>query len=99
MRAELMQLIQLQSHPGYKQLESIWMEKVSEIEEKRDSVASRNGQYSQDSWKYQAGIEKGFKMAMLTLKFALIEMEQEHENETAEGKYNAIVQNLKGEQS
>lgn len=97
MNREILLLDQLQNHAGYKHLEDLWRERISEIQEKRDTIASKNGQYAQESWKYWAGMEKGFKEAVTLLHVTLAEMESIAENQQADDRMATIAQELKGE--
>lgn len=74
MRAEFEVFTELQHSDGYKRLMLLWMEDLTEIETKRDTAASK-GQES--AWRYQAGIEKGYKRAMMKLNEVLIKMDED----------------------
>jgi hypothetical protein len=59
---------------GYQLLENEWLHQISEIEKKRDLAASRG---TESAWRYHAGKEAGFKLAMTTLDRALTRIEDE----------------------
>jgi hypothetical protein len=68
----------LAKSPAYAKLMQLWILDVTEIEAKRDSVAQKTN--SELSWKYHAGLEKGFKKAMMRLSEELASMEEEGGN-------------------
>jgi hypothetical protein len=86
MKGEYIPLKQLSMHDGWKFLEQLWIYQVSEIEKTRDKCASKSSLKAESDWRYSAGMEKGFKLAMTALHRALAEMEKEMENEKDEEK-------------
>jgi hypothetical protein len=85
---------QVQDHAGYKYLEDLWRARLAEVQEKRDKAAQRG---SETAWRYWAGVEKGFQLAVTLLPLTLAEMDSEIDNEQAEDRFAAIAQELKGE--
>lgn len=90
MKREYHALKELESVEGYKVLQELWMYQVSKIEEARDRAASR-GQES--AWRYSAGKEAGFKLAMTALARGLLDMEQK-ENDPQEQSGADIAEKL-----
>lgn len=69
----------LPNHAGYKILENEWLYQVGKIEEARDKAAKRSGE---SAWRYWAGQEAGFKLAVTTLARTLSRMEAEAEEQS-----------------
>lgn len=84
-------LNQLMSHPGWKVLEELWLEEVTSIEDGRDKAAKRG---SETAWRYWAGMEKGFKSAIIQPKIILARMEMDEDNSRAENKVADLIQEL-----
>lgn len=74
MKEDMTVLLKLEESVGYKKLMVLWMQDLTEIEGKRDNAASK-GQES--AWRYWAGVEKGFKRAMMRLNQEISVMEEE----------------------
>lgn len=74
MNSDFQLLNSLKNHAGYKRLQELWLEEISDIEAHRDSAASR-GQES--AWRYQAGQEKGAKRIAMRLEVELAKLEDE----------------------
>lgn len=64
----------LRRNEAYKKLTQLWLEDVSAIETKRDVAASKCNELS---WRYYAGLEKGYKQAILRLEVELARLEEE----------------------
>lgn len=73
-RATFAMLQTLSKSPAFAKLVELWVVDVTKIEASRDGAASR-GQES--SWRYWAGLEKGYKRAMMRLQEELSRMEEE----------------------
>lgn len=71
---DVQRYIALRGHHGYKDLQLLWMQDISDIEAKRDAAASR-GQES--AWRYWAGLEKGYKKAVMRLELEIESMNDE----------------------
>lgn len=84
------------AHEGWAVLEALWLLQISEIEQARDKCASKATTKAESDWRYMAGQEKGFKLAMMKAKMALAEMELANENETAESRYDKLLEEIKG---
>ena len=68
------QLLQtLKNNQAYRELQNLWIEDVSDIEIKRDAVASKK---NEDYWRYYAGLEKGYKKAIIRLDIELAKLEE-----------------------
>lgn len=77
MKAEYIALKTIEGSSGWKVLNDLWLYQISKIEEGRDKAAARG---SETAWRYWAGQEKGFKLAMTALARALLEMESKDED-------------------
>ena len=73
--ADYFNLKALKSSAGYQLLEALWIHQVTEIEDTRDKAAKKAT--GESDWRYWAGQEKGFKLAMTALQRAMMQMEQE----------------------
>ena len=82
----------LENTEGYKALQQLWIHQVSKIEEARDRSASRA---ADGTWRYFAGQEKGFKLAMTALVRALVDMERTDENVREENPIEKMLDELK----
>ena len=87
-------LAALETHAGYKILEQLWLQDISEIEEKRDQAARRG---NESAWRYWAGVEKGAKQLMVKLKVTLAEWELESTEEDDQERLLKMAKELKGE--
>jgi hypothetical protein len=89
-------MIGLSESPAYKKLVEMWMQDVAVIEEKRDKCAARS---NESSWRYHAGLEKGFKMCMMRLQAELTEIESESGEimEEPSAKIEKLLSEARGE--
>ena len=89
-------LLSLKDHLGYKELQLCWIKDITEIEGRRDSAASR-GQES--AWRYQAGIEKGYKKAVMKLEEEIMRLTEEEGNALRgpSDEINELMENARGE--
>ena len=87
-------LAALQTHAGYKILEQLWLQDITEIEEKRDTAAKR-GQES--AWRYWAGMEKGAKLIMMKAQATLLAWDLESDEEDDQERLMKLAKDLKGE--
>lgn len=95
MNTDFAVLARLKNDHGYKLLEALWIHQVSEVEKSRDSAAKRG---TESAWRYHAGREAGFKLAMTALERALLAMEKEGLAEEPTGyDVNQLLEELKGE--
>lgn len=78
MKAEYVALRQMEQSSGWKVLNDLWIYQISKIEEGRDKAAAKG---SETAWRYWAGQEKGFKLAMTALARAIVEMESKDGDE------------------
>lgn len=92
MKQEYHALKFMEKSDGYKILQELWILQVSKIEEARDRAASR-GQES--AWRYQAGQEKGFKLAMTALVRALADMERSEEGLDEDNAAEKLLEEIK----
>lgn len=87
-------LAALETHAGYKLLEQLWLEDISEIEEKRDQAAKRG---NESAWRYWAGMEKGAKQLMVKLKVTLALWDSESDEESDSERLTRMAKELKGD--
>lgn len=72
-RIDFQVLVGLRKSEAYKKLMMLWMQDVSAIELKRDGAAGRN---QESAWRYYAGMEKGYKDAILKLDVEIARLEE-----------------------
>lgn len=94
MKSDYIALKSLEQHNGFKVLQALWIHQLTKIEEARDSAAKRG---NETAWRYWAGQEKGFKLAVTHLQVALKEMEDSGDNEKDEGNFETLMAELRGE--
>lgn len=92
MNSDYLALKHLLTQPSFRLLEALWLHQVGKIEEARDKAALRG---SETAWRYYAGQEKGFKLAMTAVQRALAQMESEDQSIDEDTKYEAMLENLK----
>jgi hypothetical protein len=93
MNNDYIELTSLRDDPRYKRLQGLWMQRVTEIEAKRDSAAGRG---AESAWRYFAGQEKGYKAAMMEIDLAVLQLETENENVKGETSYDALLDEIRG---
>lgn len=74
MSRDFQRLLSLKDHAGYKELQDLWVQEISNIEAKRDSAARRS---NESAWRYWAGQEYGYKQAVLRLELELAKIEED----------------------
>lgn len=94
MRDEYLRLKTLLESPGYKDLEALWFLEVATMEQGRSRAAAR-GQES--AWRFFAGKEEGYKLAMTRVARALLAMEGEDDGLESEAKFDEIMSHIRGE--
>lgn len=94
MKAEYIALKKLEDTDGYKILHELWMMEVAKIETARDRAAARG---AESHWRYHAGLEKGFKMAMTQVARAIAQMEQENYELAVDNKVDTLLAEIRGE--
>lgn len=92
MNEDYLDLKRLENVIGYKKLQALWLHQVSDIEKARDKAAKRG---SETAWRYWAGQEAGFKLAMTALDRAIQEIEKNEENLDGEEHMNRVLDELK----
>jgi hypothetical protein len=91
MKGEYVSLKNLLKHPGWDILGQLWMLQVTDIEKARDKAAK----YGHESaWRYWAGQEKGFKLAMTAVQRAITEMEAEDDNLRDQKEGERIIEEI-----
>lgn len=92
MNQDYIDLKSLEKLTGYQKLEALWILQVSKIEEKRDSAGSKS---QESAWRYWAGMEKGFKLAMTARQRAIADMEQKENDLREESVADKILEEMK----
>lgn len=93
MKREYELLSSLLNHEGYKLLEALWRDQGVRIQKARDRAASRS---QESAWRYYAGQEMGFSLAVTQLQRALAEMEMKDEKLSAESEADKILRTVIG---
>lgn len=94
MKSDYVALKSLDQNHGYKLLQALWIHELTKIEEARDSAARRG---SETAWRYWAGQEKGFKLAVMQLARSLAHMESESDDLEGDGKFETLMSELRGD--
>lgn len=92
-RSEYLALVRLRENPDYQVLQGKWLFLISEIEKARDAAASRP---SEGNWKYYAGQEKGAKRIVMALELAIKDLETQDQDLVDEGKYDDLLNEIRG---
>jgi hypothetical protein len=92
MNQDYFDLKALEKSAGYQKLQALMIHQVSEIEKARDKAASKG---SESAWRYWAGVEKGFKLAMTALPRALAEIEQKDDDLREETSIDKMLEEMK----
>jgi hypothetical protein len=96
-KTDYFDLKMLQGLLGYKKLQALWAHEYAQVMIGMQKAASKG---SESNWRYQAGILKGFDLAIGQLDRAVIQMEKEGEgaDPAVDGKTGAeILKELRGE--
>ena len=94
MNGDIIALRELLNSDGYKILQGIWLQHTIEIEEARDRCAGRG---HESAWRYWAGQEKGFKMAMMTLQKTIDDFEKENKPDEGQTYIEELLKSVRGE--
>lgn len=97
MNTDYFDLKQLQQHAGYAKLQALWAHEYAVLMTGLQKAAAK-GQES--AWRYYAGQLKGADMMVGLLDRALLQMEQQGENEISERDSKSaaeIIAELRGE--
>lgn len=95
MRGEYAALKGLQSHPGYKILQALWLHEHAKIVESMRKAARKN---QESSWRFYAGQQEGFDLAVTHLDRALTDMERQEENVQEQKTADQLLREIKGDQ-
>lgn len=96
MNTDYFDLKTLQGMPGYQKLQALWAHQYSLVMIGLQKAAAKGG--NESYWRYQAGILKGFDLAIGQLERSMAQMEKEgiaDEEETRSG--TDILKELRGE--
>lgn len=97
MNTDYMDLKMLQGLRGYQKLQALWAHEGARIMASLQNAASK-GQES--SWRYYAGIAKGFDLAITHLERALIQMEKEGDIDSpATRTVDELLKDIRGEKA
>lgn len=94
MNNEYTLLTGLENMPGYQLLQQLWQHQVLKIQQERDKAAKRG---SETAWRYWAGQEAGFALAVTCLPRAIKQMEDENENIQSESHIDSLLNEIRGE--
>lgn len=83
----------LRDNPAYRDLENEWLAQVTKIEEARSKAAKTGGE---SAWRFHAGREEGFKLAMTALLRAIQKIESELE-ETPQNIVDKLMEEVRNE--
>lgn len=93
--ADYFDLKTVQGTRGYQKLQALWAHEYSEVMKGIQKTAARN---NESHWRYQAGILKGFDLAIGQLDRALLQMEKDGEVPNPEEKTaEQIIKELRGD--
>lgn len=92
MKSEYAALAGLETNTGFRVLEALWIHQIAKIEEARDKAAAKG---NETAWRYWAGQEKGFKLAMTARQRAMVEMEKEKENIDQESAIDRLFEEVR----
>lgn len=95
MKAEYVALTNLVNSPDWAYLENEWLAQITNIEEARDKAAQRA---NETAWRYWAGQEKGFKLAMTTIRRAIKAMEDDDTDLQTEAVVDKLFREIKEKQ-
>ena len=93
MKAEYHQLKQLENHSGYQILMTLWAIQGQKILEASRRAAKKP---NESSWRYYAGQQEGFELAITQLQRSLKDMEKDSENTEATVRTNEEIEELLG---
>lgn len=88
MKAEYIALTNLVNSPDWGYLENEWLHQITDIELARDKAARKG---NETAWRYWAGQEYGFKLAMSTIKRAIKNMEDEDDKLVTESQIDRLL--------
>jgi hypothetical protein len=94
MKNEYTLLTTLENNPGFQLLQQLWVHQATEIQKERDRAAKRG---SETAWRYWAGQETGFSLAVTALQRAIKQMENENENIESESRVDLLLNEIRGE--
>lgn len=95
MNSDYADLKQVQQMRGYAKLQALWAHEYGEVMKSLQRAAAKN---NESNWRHQAGILKGFDLAIGQLDRALIQMEKEGEADSPATKsVEELLSELKGE--
>lgn len=98
MTSEYTALLQLKASPGWDILQALW---IKEHEKIVDAMRRAGKRGNETSWRYFAGQQEGFDLAIMQLHRALAEMESKeedvHESVEAKQQIDELMKTLKGE--
>lgn len=92
MKAEYIALTNLLNSPDWAYLENEWLHQVTDIEAARDKAARKP---NESAWRYWAGQEYGFKLAMTTIRRSIQKMEEVDAELETESKIDKLLKEAK----
>lgn len=95
-RIDFQMFVGLRKSEAYKKLFALQMRDVSAIEAKRDAAAGRS---QESAWRYYAGIEKGYKDAMIKLDVEIARLEElGNDNTKPSEKIEKLLAEVRGDE-
>lgn len=94
MNTDYMDLKTVQGLRGYAKLQALWAHEYAKVMETLQKTAAKN---NESFWRYQAGILRGFDLAIGQLDRALLQMEKEGETDSPATKtVEELLKEIKG---
>lgn len=95
--SDYMDLKMLHGLRGYQKLQALWAHEYGEVMKTLQKTASKN---NESHWRYQAGILRGFDLAIGQLDRALLQMEKEGEGDSPATKtVEELLREIKGSET
>lgn len=92
MKAEYIALNNLVTSPDWGYLENEWLHQITNIEQARDKAAQKG---NETAWRYWAGQEKGFKLAMTAARRAIAKMEEADQDLEKDSKIDKLLEEIR----
>ena len=97
MNTDYMDLKTLQGSTGYQKLQLLWAHEYAKVMEGLQATAAKN---NESSWRYKAGMLRGFDLAIGQLERAILQMEKEGETDNpASAVVDELMKEIRGDKS
>jgi len=94
MNSERVALMSLLEDPRYKLLQELWRKQVEKVQQGRDKAASQG---RKSAWRYWAGQEKGFMLAITSIDRAILEMDSVEDKSETQIEIEKMIYEIRGE--